>query len=110
MVVTIPERMGTILNSIVTAKQLHLIIISSYVHNTIITIDYLQNIVLHDLRDEYKLTIYAILSLYLCPGRDVHGTSTSLEVGTYFLPITYLRYEQELTTYWVSIIWTQLHR
>ena len=90
MVVTIPERMGTILNSIVTAKQLHLIIISSYVHNTRITIDSLQNIVLHDLRDEYKLTIYAILSLYLCPGREVqHGTSTSRARGTSYPLPTY---------------------
>ena len=39
MVVAMSEVMCIILNSIVTAKTLHLIIISSYMHNNRITID-----------------------------------------------------------------------
>ena len=55
MVVIISDMVGTIMNSMVKAKQLHLIIISFYVHNNRITTDFLYDIVLDDLRDEYYI-------------------------------------------------------
>ena len=65
MVVALSEVMGIISNSMVTAKTLHLLISSSYVHNNRITIDSLKNIVLDDLHDEYQINNVCHISVFV---------------------------------------------